>query len=411
MILPPRSWEQLLASDVAIYLIVAAFAALVGGLLCWPVRSLAWRFGVIDRPHGRHAHRAPTPRLGGLAVLGAVLAALPVGLLLLAGRHSEVLEQMPPLLPVFGIAIGVCVLGVCDDFAPLSPARKLLGLTAAGIALCLGGVEIQFLDLPGFGKVPLGMLAAPATVLWVLACTNAVNLIDGVDGLGAGVAAVACGTLAMVAHGMGEPTSAVAFLAVAGACGGFLLHNREPARIFLGDSGSLLLGFLLAAISANGCTKRATATFLFAGLLTLAVPLLDSTQAFVRRFRGAVVLGGGVAGLLQRLRATAVGDRGHIHHRLIGRGLSHRRVARVLCLGACVPASAALLLLPTSEVGGLTLCGTALACSLVLWRLASVPPAVPLQPPVETAEGTVVIPRAARHPKQPRRVDTPTELV
>jgi UDP-GlcNAc:undecaprenyl-phosphate GlcNAc-1-phosphate transferase len=345
-------------------------------------------------------HRQPTPRLGGIAVLAGIAAGLPLGLTMLAGAHSEVFEHLRNMAVILTTATFVCVVGIRDDVRPLSPVAKLTGLAVAGVLLSLGGVRIEWLDVPWLGKWSLGPLAGVATVFWVLACTNAVNLIDGVDGLGAGVAAVACGALALVAHGMGDPSSAVAFLVVGGACAGFLLHNREPARLFLGDSGSLLLGFLLAAISAHGCTKRTTAIFLVAALLTLAVPLLDSTQAFVRRLRRACqTLGRGR--WLAKLRAVAVGDREHVHHRLLGRGLSHRQVTRTLCLCALVPGTSALLLLPHGATGLVTALGAAAASALVLWRLAAMPST--LKAPPAAAEKDLVLP--SRPPRRAPRAE------
>lgn len=388
--------------DESAYLATAAVALLVVTLAGFFVPRLARRFGAIDVPGGRHLHLRPTPRLGGTAVLLGVLAGVPVGFALLAGLHAEILEQAGNLAAILLIGCGVCLLGACDDVRSLRPSTKLAGLGAAGLLLALAGVRIDFVEVPMLGRFELGPFAVFATVVWVLACTNAVNLIDGVDGLGASVALVACTTLAMVAHGMGDSGSAMAFVALGGACLGFLLHNREPARLFLGDSGSLLLGFLLAAISANGCTKRSTAIFLVAGLCTLAIPLLDSTLAFVRRFARSGVPGHGrsAAALFRRLAATAVGDREHLHHRLLVKGLSHRQVTRAICLCAMVPAITAVLLLPTGSVGWLTVAGAVLASGSVLWRLAALPTAVsvpqPFSRPAVAAEKDVVLPSRPR---------------
>lgn len=388
--------------DAPVYLLACALGVLVVALAGWPVRRLAHRLGAIDIPGGRHQHRQPTPRLGGIAVLLGVVAAIAAGFAALALRRPEVLEQAGTLGFVLAVATGVCLLGVRDDIRALSPLAKLGGLALAGTALAFGGVRIEFLELPLLGKLALGPLAGIATVVWVLACTNAVNLIDGVDGVGAGTSAVACFALGLVAHGMGDPATAMAFVAIAGACAGFLLHNREPARIFLGDSGSLLLGFLMAGLSATGCTKRATAIFLCAALLTLAVPLLDSTMAFVRRYRRAGhTLGRGH--LLQKLRATAVGDREHIHHRLLGRGHSHRRVARTLSLCTLLPGLTALLLLPSGQTGWVKACAAVLASAVVLWRLMAMPSA--LKPQAPTAEKDLVLPSTPprRTPRVRRR--------
>jgi len=375
--------------DAPVYLLAAAVGLLAVAALGFPVRWLAHRLGAIDVPGGRHLHLRPTPRLGGLAVLSGLMIAAGVGLLALLQRRPELSEQLPSMLAILGIAAGVCLLGARDDLRSLSPVAKLAGLGAAGLLLVLCGVQIDYFELPFLGKLALGPLAGLATIGWVLACTNAVNLIDGVDGVGAGTSGVACLALGLVAHGLGDPMSATMFLAIAGASAGFLAHNREPARLFLGDSGSLTLGFLVAALSAHGCTKRATALFLLAGLLALAVPLLDSTQAFVRRYRRAArELGYGR--WLAKLRATAIGDREHIHHRLLGQGHSHRRVARTLSLCALVPGLSALFLLPATHQGGLWFGSACLASALVLWRLASMPSV--LKPNANEAERELVLP-------------------
>jgi hypothetical protein len=215
---------------------------------------------------------------------------------------------------------------------------------------------------------------------------------------------------------MGNLACAVMLFALAGACAGFLLHNREPARIFLGDSGSLLLGYLLAAISVSGSTKRATAVFLVAALCALAVPLVDSTHAFVRRFCAALTVPG--RGRIRRaLQATTVGDRGHLHHRLLFCGMSHRQVARAVSLTTLATSLAALLLLP-GDVGWTTTCGGLLAAGCVLYRLAAPrrpavvvverqpDPVLTPQPPVPAAgrEHEVVLPRPVPQaaPPQPR---------
>lgn len=397
------TWLQALLGkwhgDAPVYLLALAVGVLVAALAGWPVRALAYRLGAIDRPGGRHIHRQPTPRLGGLAVLVGVIAATVAGVAALLPRRPEMFEAGLPVALILGLGVLVAALGARDDMRGLSATKKLAGLAAIGLALALGGVRIDFIELPGIGRFELGWFAYVATIAWVLACTNSVNLIDGVDGLGAGVAAVASIALALVAHGMGEPASAMAFCAVAGAAGGFLLHNREPARLFLGDSGSLLLGFWLAAWSAQGCTKRATAIFLVAGLLTLAVPLLDSTQAFVRRFCRAVP-GRGLLALRQKLKATAVGDRDHIHHRLLVRGHSHRRVARTLALCTLVPGLSTLFLLPSGSSGVAALCAGALATAFVLWRLASLASVPPTSGAVEAGPDPVV---PAMPPRRQRR--------
>lgn len=374
---------------------LGAFAVATVMTLCAVpfARRLAVRLGAVAMPGGRHVHLRPTARLGGLAILAGVLAAAPLGLALLPAEWREGVNCVPILLG----ALVVCLLGARDDVRAMAPGKKLLGLAAAAAVLIAGGVSMQVVELPLLGKVALGPLGALVTVLWVLLCSNAVNLIDGVDGLGAGVVLTAAGSLALIALGLGDPGSAVLLCATAGACAGFLVHNREPARIFLGDSGSLLLGYLLAAVSLSGSTKRATALFLVAALCALAVPLLDSTHAFVRRFREALTRPG-QRRLWRALQATTVGDRGHLHHRLLFRGHTHRQVARAVSLTTLLTSLVAMLLLSPDQVGWLTIAGAVLAAAYVLYRLAA-PARIAL------AEKDVVLPAQppARRAKKQRR--------
>lgn len=369
-------------------LLAFAVAAIAAALAVLGVRPLAWRLGAIDVPGGRHAHRAPTARFGGLAILAALLWSVPVGLSQLpfaldgTGQH---------VLKILVIAACVCLLGARDDITPLRPSHKLLGLTVAAVALVCCGIQVRFVDLPLLPKFSLGAFGPLVTIVWVLACTNAVNLIDGVDGLGAGLGLVASAVLGLVAVGMGDIDGAVLLFALAGGCAGFLLHNREPARIFLGDSGSLLLGFVLAAVSVSGSTKRPTAVLLVAALCALAVPLFDSTHAFVRRFRRALSEPGRRR-LLRALKATAVGDRGHLHHRLLGSGMSHQQVARAVALTTLVTSLTAMLLLPTGHLNWTTICAGLVAAGFVVYRLASRRGA-PVATPAD-GEREVMLPRA-----------------
>jgi UDP-GlcNAc:undecaprenyl-phosphate GlcNAc-1-phosphate transferase len=321
---------------------VVAFAC--AAILAVPVRALAFRVGAVDHPGGRKTHARPTARLGGLAILAALLVAMALGVSAPVDGH----DQRGVGAVLLSCAL-VCGVGILDDLRPLRPVAKLLGLIGAAAVLVAGGVRIEHLDLPLLPRLDLGYWGSVAvTVVWVVVCANAMNLIDGVDGASCGVAIASSGALGLMTLGLGHHGATLLFAAVCGSTLGFYLHNRQPARIFLGDSGSLLLGFAIAATSALGCTKRATALTLVAALLALAVPLLDSTQSFVRRFRQAFSRDS-QRRILRALRATAVGDRGHIHHRLLRRGLSHQQVARVLFLATALTGFLSLLLL---EPGG-----------------------------------------------------------
>ena len=331
--------ESLTAAAIGVVAFVGA------AILALPVRELAFRLGAVDQPGGRKIHAQPTARLGGLAILGALVAAAMLGLQApVEGGDNRGVGAV-----LLSCAL-VCGVGVLDDIRPLRPAHKLLGLLGAAAVLVAGGVRITHLNLPLLTPCELGPgWSAIATIVWVVACANAMNLIDGVDGGSCSVAMASSGALCLMTLGLGTHGATILFAAVCGGTLGFYLHNRQPARIFLGDSGSLLLGFAIAATSALGCTKRATALTFVAAFLALAVPLLDSTQSFLRRFRRALSEDGR-SRLLRALRATAVGDRGHIHHRLLRRGFSHRQVARVLFLATALTGFLSLLLLEPGSV-------------------------------------------------------------
>lgn len=288
---------------------IAFLIALVTALALTPAaRRLALAAGVVDRPNERSVHRQPVPLLGGLAVFAAVSAA--VGGPALAGRLEG---------PVAGILLGglaMVLVGLLDDLVALRPAVKLAGQVLAAAVLPACGVRIDYLSNPfGDGMLTLGALAVPLTILWTVALVNVMNLADGLDGLAAGIAAIASLTL-LLAGAMQPYTPALALVlaaALAGAGVGFLPYNFHPARVFLGDAGSLGLGYLLAATSIVGYLKSPAAMTLAVPVLALGLPILDTGLAIYRRWR--------------RGTPIARADREHLHHRLLQLGLSQREVA------------------------------------------------------------------------------------
>ncbi|MCA8957063.1 MAG: undecaprenyl/decaprenyl-phosphate alpha-N-acetylglucosaminyl 1-phosphate transferase [Planctomycetes bacterium] len=363
-------WISGLGADLLVCALAACAAGAASAFATPLARGLARRWNAVDQPGGRHVHRHATPRLGGLAVLLGLWAGATVAM---PGVDATDGGPQPSVAwPILVLATLTCALGAWDDVRSLRPGQKLAGMAILGLGLAAAGVRIEVITLPGLGALALGAASIPATVIWVLVCANAVNLIDGVDGAGAGVVTVSGAVMALFVLGLGDPVSAVLFAAASGSAAGFLWHNREPATIFLGDSGSLLLGFTLAATSASGCAKGAAALTVGGAALALAVPLLDTGQSFLRRFLAA--LRGGR--WQSALRATCVADLGHIHHRLLFRGMSHRRVSWTLCAATSVTAlTALLLLLPPSEPvprwAKFVTCATG---AFVLLRLAAVAP-------------------------------------
>jgi UDP-GlcNAc:undecaprenyl-phosphate GlcNAc-1-phosphate transferase len=296
------------------------FRAFIISLVLTPIcRDVFRSYGVVDQPDAvRKVHRYPIPRVGGLAIAIAYLVAY---VLVRPEEGSPLAQQLSlvwRLLPGAAMAFGI---GLLDDLFNLRAWIKLGGqLAAAGLA-CVGGVRILSVG----GASTDAWWNIPLTILWLLACMNAFNLVDGLDGLAVGVglfATLTVFTAAMMQHNM---VLAVATFPLAGALLAFLCYNFNPATIFLGDSGSLLIGFLLGCYAAIWSNKSATLLGMTAPLMALSIPLLDVALAIVRRFlRHQPIFGA---------------DRGHIHHRLLDRGFTPRRVVLVL-YGLCGLAAA-----------------------------------------------------------------------
>lgn len=313
------------------YSILLTTAAALGlTLLLTPlVREAFLRWGIVDRPDGvRKLHGRAIPRAGGLPIAAAYALSY---LLLLASplKGGEFLGQGLPLVwKLMPAALLVLATGLLDDLWGLKPAEKLGGQVAAALAAYSGGVTIA--TIAGY-TVP-GWLGLPLTVLWLAACANAFNLIDGVDGLAAGVGLVATLTMFLAALLHQNLALALATFPLAGCLAGFLRYNFNPASVFLGDSGSLLVGFLLGCYGVIWSQKSATMLGMTAPLMALALPLADTSLAIVRRFlRGRPIFGA---------------DRGHVHHKLLDRGLTPRQV--VLLLYAAGGFGAALSLLQSA---------------------------------------------------------------
>jgi len=296
------------------------FRAFIVSLVLTPIcRDVFRSYGVVDHPDGaRKVHRYPIPRVGGLAIAISYLVAY---LMVRPEEGSPLAQQLSlvwKLLPGAAVAFGI---GLLDDLFNLRAWVKLVGqLVPAGLA-CAGGVRILSIG----GASTDAWWNVPLTILWLLACMNAFNLVDGLDGLAVGVglfATLTVFTAAMMQHNM---VLAVATFPLAGALLAFLCYNFNPATIFLGDSGSLLIGFLLGCYAAIWSNKSATLLGMTAPLMALSIPLLDVALAIVRRFL--------------RRQPIFAADRGHIHHRLLDRGFTPRRVVLVL-YGLCGLAAA-----------------------------------------------------------------------
>jgi UDP-GlcNAc:undecaprenyl-phosphate GlcNAc-1-phosphate transferase len=295
---------------------ISALAVVV--LLTPAVGGVARVLGVVDTPGGRRLNRRPIPRLGGLALfLGIFVPALAF---LHLGRETRGL--------LIGAAVATIV-GSVDDFRGLRWWEKLVGQIAAASIPIGFGIWVDRFTFPFLGVHALPEWAgAPLTVLWIVAIMNMVNFLDGLDGLAAGVAAIAGVTFSVIALSLDKPDPAILSAIVFGASLGFLRHNFYPARIFMGDSGALLLGFVLATVAVQGLLKTAATVALFFPLLVLAVPIVDTTFVVARR--------------LKHGERVFEGDQAHLHHRFLRRGFSQRSAALYMYAWCLSLAAAAL---------------------------------------------------------------------
>ncbi len=315
-----------------LYLLIFAASLLLSFLLTPVARRWAERLGAVDMPHDRKVHENPTPTLGGLAILLAVVFSVLAGKVLVRLFPSLArpvgMSDALSSYQLLGIIVSsslVALLGAVDDMRRLSPWMKLAGQVAASLVLISFGVEISTVALPRGNVLDLSaspLLSILITLVWMVAFTNIINLIDGLDGLAAGVCTISAAAFFFYGTRIGgDPNTLMATVvsaAVAGACLGFLRHNFHPASIFMGDSGAMFLGFLLGAVSIQGILKRTAVATLFTPLIILAVPIADTGLAILRRVRKG--------------KPFHYADKEHIHHRLLYIGHSQRQAVLIIYL-------------------------------------------------------------------------------
>lgn len=339
------------------YLVAAGLALVLTYWIAFEMRSLSERLGAMTPPGGRHIHTEPMPRLGGLAIFGGTLLALLATLPLvrpaaLVHASNYLVLTLPHVrrLPLSEVgillgAIAITALGALDDLHPLSGRLKFPLIYLAASAPVVFGMTTAFVTHPVTGlPIHIGVAGKVLTVVWLGSMAIAMNSIDGVDGLASGVAAITGITLLSAAAHRHDVVTMTLAAAVTGSALGFLRHNFNPARLFLGDSGSMLLGFLLGATAVQGMVKTATVLSLAVPVLALALPIVDTGYAIVRRYRNGV--------------SIFDPDRGHLHHRLLALGLSQRQVVVLLWLVTA-----------TLGLGGLAVAGISRTPSLMLLAL------------------------------------------
>lgn len=346
----PGAEVSILETSQIIQLLLAVFVACFAAFIFTPpVKALAYKVGAIDVPKdNRRMHKKPIPRLGGLAIfIGFVLSVL---------LFAEIDREMRGVL--LG-AVLIVILGVLDDSLALKALPKfIVQIAAAGVAVYHGCV-IQFVSNPNvfsdYTYLGLGWLSVPLTIVWIVAITNAVNFIDGLDGLAVGVSTISTASLLVIALLVSDANIAVILAALLGACLGFLPYNLNPARIFMGDTGATFLGYILACLSVQGLFKFYAIISFAVPFLILGVPIFDICFAILRR----------VAKGQNPMQA----DRGHVHHRLIDMGFNQKQSVAIIYMLTGLLGLSAVVLTTSGEARALLLIGAILLVALVGFRL------------------------------------------
>lgn len=321
-------------TELSIYILLTIAVAFIISFAATPiVKAFAQKVGAMDVPgEARRVHDHPIPRMGGLAIF--------IGFLLSVLLFADINRQMQGIL--LGCVIIVAT-GAVDDVVSLNAWVKLVLQIAAALVAVLHGVEIEILMNPIFWSSSeywvLGGLSIPITILWIVGITNSVNLIDGLDGLAVGVSTISSLTMLIIALLVSDGAVAIVLAALVGACVGFMPYNLNPAKIFMGDTGSLLLGYVLATMSILGLFKFYAVVSFAVPVLAIAVPLFDTVFAFVRR--------------MLKGQSPFHPDRGHFHHRLIDMGLSQKQAVAVLYFISAILGLAAVLITTSGELKAL----------------------------------------------------------
>ncbi len=326
------------------YAIGAAFvAALATNLMVPPIARLAVILRALDHPGERKLQTGAVPRLGGVAIFIGLALGGGVAAVSLWGRLGTAIGRGELLALAFGTAV-VFLVGVVDDLVGVSAAKKLLFQLVAAWPLVQAGWAFEVLRLPLVGEIHLGLFGGFVSLLWIVGVTNAINLIDGLDGLAGGVVTIISVSFLGYAVLQGNAGTVILMAGVAGACVGFLRHNWEPARVFMGDSGSLTLGFLLAATALHSSLKAPAAVAILVPILALGVPVMDTLLVMAVRFLDRPK--GALTGRFLRMFHA---DRQHLHHLLAHFGGNRSRIVAVIYGVVLSFCSLALLVATTGE--------------------------------------------------------------
>ena len=299
---------NLIEIDVKVLYMAAFGIAMLLTMLLTPVsKKIAFKVGAIDHPKERGVHIKPTPLSGGSAIVASFVV---TAMIMMPSMKGYVSREFAGLI-LGGLLI--TSVGFLDDVYGLSPRIRIFFQVLAALIVVFTGTSIEWVSWPWApsGLIHLKTFGSFITVFWIVGLTNALNFIDGLDGLAAGIASIGALSFMAISILFGQPANVMLAAVLAGACIGFLPHNFNPATIFMGDTGSTFLGFMLAALSIQGLTKSYTLITLLVGGIVLGLPIFDTSFAILRR--------------VAKKQSIAQADRGHLHHRLVDKGISHRR--------------------------------------------------------------------------------------
>ena len=337
------------------YLFVYSVTVLLVIVLTPLVIWLGWRFKLTDTPGPRKVHSDPVPRIGGVVIYAAAMCVI-IPVLFLPNKIGDEFRTVQPKLSVLlCAATGIFVVGLIDDIRQLRARTKLLTQLAAAMLVCSVGIRIKSVVVPELFMVDFGWFSWPLTILWIVGIANAVNLSDGLDGLAVGISAITCGVIAMLAIGGGQVVMAVLMLALLGSLSGFLCYNFCPAKIFLGDCGSLFLGFVIASSSILCFMKSSTIVGLSLPLVALGLPIFDTLFSMLRRF-------------LAR-RSIFAADHYHFHHRLLRLGFSQRHAVLAVYIVTIIATGLGTFMIVTDGDATLVVLACILVLLLVLFRV------------------------------------------
>ena len=318
------------------------------------VRNFAFRIGAIDDPKrdDRRMHKEPIPRIGGLAIFFGFLVSVMI--------FADIDTQLRGIL--FGMVV-IVVLGLIDDISPLPALLKFVVQIGAALIPVLSGVRIEVFTNPNFlsasAYLELGRWSIPITVFWIVAITNSVNFIDGLDGLAVGVSSIAAFSMLIIAMMLIMPNIAVVAAALAGACVGFMPYNMNPAKIFMGDVGATSIGFILACLSVQGLFKFYALISFAVPFMILALPIFDEVFAIVRR--------------LLKGQSPMSPDRGHVHHRLIDMGFNQKQAVAIMYTMSGILGVSAVVLTASGEIRAIIVLGVALIIAGLFIKLFLMP--------------------------------------